>query len=139
MSNVSFKKASVDGLNVFYREAGEKDALALLLLYGFPSASHMFRDLIPLLCDRFRVVAPDLEGFGQSDMPNRAALAYTFDSVARVIDKFTEVAALRRFALYVFDYGAPTGVRLASRRPERINAIISQNGNARDARPTLKS
>lgn len=130
MRKVSFRKVDVDGFDVFYREAGPKDAPAILLLHGFPSASHMFRDLIPLLADRFRLVAPDLPGFGQSDMPDRSSFAYTFDNLARVIDRFTEVVGLSRFAIYVFDYGAPTGFRLTAWHPERITAIISQNGNA---------
>ena len=98
----------------------------LLLLHGFPTASHMFRDLIPLLADRFHMVAPDLPGFGQSDMPARAEFRYTFGNIAGVIEQFTDVIGLDRFALYVFDYGAPTGFRLAMRRPERVAAIISQ-------------
>jgi pimeloyl-ACP methyl ester carboxylesterase len=130
MHNVSFRKANVDGISIFYREAGSPAAPKLLLLHGFPSASHMFRDLIPRLADRFHVVAPDLPGFGQSDMPARARFPYTFDNVAKVIDRFTEVIELGRFALYVFDYGAPTGFRLATWHPDRITAIISQNGNA---------
>jgi pimeloyl-ACP methyl ester carboxylesterase len=130
MRKISFRKVGVDGFNIFYREAGPKDAPVLLLLHGFPSASHMFRDLIPQLADRFRVIAPDLPGFGQSDMPERTKCSYTFDNVAGVIDRFTEVIGLGRFAIYVFDYGAPTGFRLAMRHPERITAIISQNGNA---------
>ena len=130
MHKVSFRKVDVDGFNIFYREAGSKDAPAILLLHGFPSASHMFRDLIPKLPDRFHVIAPDLPGFGQSDMPDRGTFTYTFDNVARVIDRFTEVAGLGRFAIYVFDYGAPTGFRLATWHPERVTAIISQNGNA---------
>jgi pimeloyl-ACP methyl ester carboxylesterase len=130
MRKISFRKVGVDGFNIFYREAGPKDAPVLVLLHGFPSASHMFRDLIPQLADRFRVIAPDLPGFGQSDMPERAKFSYTFDNIAGVIDRFTEVIGLGRFAIYVFDYGAPTGFRIAMRHPERITAIISQNGNA---------
>jgi pimeloyl-ACP methyl ester carboxylesterase len=130
MTKVSFCKVEAKGINVFYREAGPKDSPAILLLHGFPSASHMFRDLIPLLADRFYVIAPDLPGFGQSDMPDRSTFAYTFDNVARIIDRFTEVIGLARFAIYVFDYGAPTGFRLAIWHPDQITAIISQNGNA---------
>jgi pimeloyl-ACP methyl ester carboxylesterase len=130
MFKVSFRKVDVDGFNIFCREAGPRHAPALLLLHGFPSAGHMFRDLIPQLSDRFRVIAPDLPGFGQSDMPDRGEFTYTFDNVARVIDRFTEVVGLVRFAIYVFDYGAPTGFRLVTWHPERVTAIISQNGNA---------
>jgi len=130
MTRIQYRKTDVDGLKVFYREAGRLDAPALLLLHGFPSAGHMFRELIPALSDRFRVVAPDLPGFGQSDMPSRHTFSYTFGKLAEVIERFTEMVGLRRFAIYVFDYGAPTGFRLAVRHPERIAAIISQNGNA---------
>jgi pimeloyl-ACP methyl ester carboxylesterase len=130
MTPVRYRTADVDGFKVFYREAGRPDAPNLLLLHGFPSAGHMFRDLIPQLADRFHIVAPDLPGFGQSDMPPREKFKYTFDNIARVIERFTEVIGLDRFAVYVFDYGAPTGFRLAVRHPERITAIISQNGNA---------
>jgi pimeloyl-ACP methyl ester carboxylesterase len=125
MFKVSFRKVGVDGFNIFYREAGPRDAPAILLLHGFPSAGHMFRDLIPQLADRFHVIAPDLPGFGQSDMPDRGTFSYTFDNVARVIDRFTEVVGLSHFAIYVFDYGAPTGFRLARWHPKRINALIS--------------
>ncbi|SDS53539.1 alpha/beta fold hydrolase [Bradyrhizobium canariense] len=130
MTKIQYRKANVDGFNVFYRQAGRADAPALLLLHGFPSAGHMFRELIPALSDRFRVVAPDLPGFGQSDMPSRDKFSYTFAALAGVIERFTEVIGLVRFAIYAFDYGAPTGFRMAVRRPERITAIISQNGNA---------
>jgi pimeloyl-ACP methyl ester carboxylesterase len=130
MHKVRFGKIDVDGISIFYREAGSTDAPAILLLHGFPSAGHMFRDLIPQLADRFRLIAPDLPGFGQSAMPNRTAFTYTFNNISRVIDRFTQLIGLNRFAIYVFDYGAPTGFRLASWHPERITAIISQNGNA---------
>ena len=130
MSTVTYRKVDVDGINIFYREAGPKDAPTVLLLHRFPTAGHMFRDLIPQLADRFRLVAPDLPAFGQSDMPARDTFAYTFENIANVIDRFTEVIGLSRFAMYVFDYGAPVGLRLAVRHPDRIDAIISQNGNA---------
>jgi pimeloyl-ACP methyl ester carboxylesterase len=130
MSAVQYKKAEVDGFKVFYREAGRVGAPKLLLLHGFPSAGHMFRDLIPQLSDQFHIVAPDLPGFGQSDMPPRDTFKYTFDHIAEVIERFTEVIGFDRFAVYVFDYGAPTGFRLAMRHPERVTAVISQNGNA---------
>jgi pimeloyl-ACP methyl ester carboxylesterase len=130
MSSISYRSADVDGVKVFYREAGRQGAPKLLLLHGFPSSSHMFRDLIPKLADRFHIVAPDLPGFGQSDMPARESFAYTFDHIAEVIGRFTEVIGFDRFAMYVFDYGAPAGFRLAVKHPERIAAIISQNGNA---------
>jgi pimeloyl-ACP methyl ester carboxylesterase len=129
-SVIRYRTANVDGLNIFYREAGMRDAPALLLLHGFPSASHMFRDLIPLLADRFRLVAPDLPGFGQSDMPSRKNFSYTFDNLAQIIDQFCDNVGLSRFGLYIFDYGAPVGLRIALNRPERVTAIISQNGNA---------
>jgi pimeloyl-ACP methyl ester carboxylesterase len=130
MSKIHYRTADVDGFKVFYREAGTAGKPKLLLLHGFPSSSHMFRDLIPLLADRYHIVAPDLPGFGLSDMPSRNEFSYTFDNIARVIDRFTELVGFDRFAVYLFDYGAPTGFRIALKHPERVTAIISQNGNA---------
>jgi pimeloyl-ACP methyl ester carboxylesterase len=130
MASIRYRTADVGGFKVFYREVGNTTAPKLLLLHGFPSAGHMFRDLIPRLADRFHMVAPDLPGFGQSDMPPHDKFGYTFENVARVIERFTEVIGFDRFAVYLFDYGAPTGLRLAIRHPERITALISQNGNA---------
>jgi pimeloyl-ACP methyl ester carboxylesterase len=130
MSTVTYRNVDVDGIRVFYRESGPMEAPTILLLHGFRTAGHMFRDLIPQLADRFRLVAPDLPGFGQSDMPARGTFTYTFDNIANVIDRFAEVIGLHRFAIYVFDYGAPVGFRLALRHSDRITAIISQNGNA---------
>ncbi len=127
---VHHRTAAVDGVTLFYREAGDPLAPTLLLLHGFPSSSHMYRNLIPLLADRFHLVAPDLPGFGFSEAPPRAGFAYTFDHLAQVIERFTEALGLERFALYVFDYGAPVGFRLALRHPERVTAVVSQNGNA---------
>jgi pimeloyl-ACP methyl ester carboxylesterase len=130
MPEIAYRTVDVDGLTVFYREAGSADAPTLLLLHGFPSASHMFRELIPLLAGQFHLVAPDLPGFGKSDMPARGDFDYTFEHITDVIDRLTQVLGLDRFALYVFDYGAPVGFRIATRHPGRITAIISQNGNA---------
>lgn len=130
MPPITYRTVEVDDVKIFCREAGAPDAPALLLLHGFPSASHMFRNLIPLLADRFHLVAPDLPGFGQSDMPPREDFKYTFDNLAKVIERFTEVIGLVRFAIYIFDYGAPVGLRIAAKHPERITAIVSQNGNA---------
>ena len=127
MTAIHYRTANVDGRNVFYREAGPKGAPKLLLLHGFPTAGHMFRDLIPRLADSLHTVAPDLPGFGNSDMPDKAN---TFDRIAETIDRFTETVGFDRYAVYVFDYGAPTGFRLAVKHPDRITAIISQNGNA---------
>jgi pimeloyl-ACP methyl ester carboxylesterase len=130
MSPVRYKIVEVSGTRIFYREARNVGAPKLLLLHGFPSASHMFRELLPLVAEKFDVIAPDLPGFGQSEMPAREKFLYTFENIARVIERFTEIVGFDRFALYIFDYGAPTGLRMAVRHPERITAIISQNGNA---------
>jgi pimeloyl-ACP methyl ester carboxylesterase len=127
---IKYRNATVDGHNIFYREAGSKAAPAILLLHGFPTSSHMFRNLIPDLDDHYHVVAPDLPGFGFSDAPDRKQFRYTFENLAKTIDNFTQTIGLERFAIYVFDYGAPVGLRLALAHPERITAIISQNGNA---------
>jgi len=127
MTDINYRTVNVEGVKVFYREAGSPGASKLLLLHGFPSSSHMYRDLIPLLADRYHIIAPDLPGFGQSDAPKGTN---SFDSIAETIDRFTEIVGFDRYAIYVFDYGAPTGFRLAVKHPERITAIISQNGNA---------
>ncbi len=130
MSQVKYQTVNAGGVEVFYREAGKADAPVLLLLHGFPSSGHMFRDLIPLLAGDYRVIAPDLPGFGLSAMPARGEFSYTFDNLASVMGRFTEALGLTRFAVYIFDYGAPVGLRLALAHPERITAIVSQNGNA---------
>jgi pimeloyl-ACP methyl ester carboxylesterase len=127
---LSYRTAIVEGLRVFYRSAGDPKQPAVLLLHGFPTSSHMFRDLIPALADRYYVVAPDLPGFGYTEAPDRKTFKYSFENLADVIDRFTEVLKLNRYAIYIFDYGAPVGLRLALRHPERISAVISQNGNA---------
>ena len=127
--SVRFHTVDVDGINIFYREAGDATRPTLLLLHGFPTASHMFRDLIPELSARYHIVAPDLPGFGMTQAPARGTFTYRFDNIAKIIGRFTEVLGLARFAIYVFDYGAPVGFRLAVAHPERITAIITQNGN----------
>ena len=126
----SVHKIEADGVNVFYRAAGDPGAPVVLLLHGFPTSSFMFRELIPRLADRFRVIAPDLPGFGFTEVPENRKYTYSFDALARTIEAFTDALGLNRYAIYVFDYGAPTGLRLAMARPERVSAIISQNGNA---------
>ena len=127
---LTFHRQQVGSTSVFYREAGPKHAPVLLLLHGFPTASHMFRDLIPHLADRYRIIAPDLPGFGNTVAPPRGEFIYTFDSLAAVIDGFTEALGLDRYAIYIFDYGAPVGLRLARTHPERVTGIVTQNGNA---------
>jgi len=127
---IRYQYAAVDGARIFYREAGMKNAPAILLLHGFPTSSHMFRNLIPALGDDYRVIAPDLPGFGFSESPDRSRFSYTFANIADVIDEFTQAIGLNHYAIYVFNYGAPVGFRLALAHPERVTAIISQNGNA---------
>ena len=124
------RRVEADGVNVFYREAGAPDAPVVLLLHGFPTSSFQYRELIPRLADRYRVIAPDLPGFGFTEIPEKRNYKYTFDALAKTIEAFTEALHLKRYALYVFDYGAPTGLRLAMAHPERVTAIVSQNGNA---------
>jgi len=126
----SLHKVEADGVKVFYRAAGDPSAPVVLLLHGFPTSSFMFRELIPRLANRFRVIAPDLPGFGFTEVPEQRRYTYSFDALARTIDAFTGALGLNRYAIYVFDYGAPTGLRLAMAHPERVSAIVSQNGNA---------
>ncbi|MGW2702468.1 alpha/beta fold hydrolase [Streptomyces sp. NPDC001340] len=127
---VHHRTVTVRGLDVFYREAGPEDAPVLLLLHGFPSSSHMFRELIPQLADRYRVIAPDHIGFGRSATPAATEFTYRFDELAAITGEFTEQLGLKEFALYVQDYGAPIGLRLALAHPDRVTAIVTQNGNA---------
>ena len=126
----SVHHVEADGVRVFYRSAGEATAPIILLLHGFPASSFMFRNLIPLLADGYRVIAPDLPGFGFTEIPEKRNYQYSFDALADTIEAFTEALGLNRYAIYVFDYGAPTGFRLAMRHPEQVSAIVSQNGNA---------
>ena len=129
-SPVAYKTAQVDGLNIFYREAGSRNDPTILLLHGFPSSSHMFRDLIPKLSDKFHVVAPDYPGFGYSSAPSVDEYDYSFENLANVVEKFTNTIGLKNFTIYVQDYGAPVGYRIAVRNPQRITGLIVQNGNA---------
>ena len=127
---IHYQVAKVDGVDIFYREAGAKSAPAVLLLHGFPTSSQMFRELIPRLADKYHVIAPDYPGFGYSAAPERSKFAYTFDNYASIVEKLTEQIGVKRYALYVMDYGAPVGFRLATKHPERVSAIVVQNGNA---------
>jgi pimeloyl-ACP methyl ester carboxylesterase len=131
-AKVAYRTVKIDGLDIFYREAGPQDAPAVLLLHGFPTSSHMFRNLIPALAGEFHLVAPDYPGFGDSSMPTVEQFEYTFDHLAAVIEKFTEQVGLQKYTLYVQDYGAPVGYRLAVKHPERVEALVVQNGNAYD-------
>ena len=126
----TINRGEADGVSVFYREAGPKDAPVVLLLHGFPASSFQYRELIPRLADKYRVIAPDLPGFGFTEVPEERKYVYSFDSLAKTIEAFIEALGLKRYALYVFDYGAPTGLRVAMAHPERVTAIVSQNGNA---------
>ena len=125
-----FRTISIDGLDIFYREAGSRSNPTILLLHGFPTSSHMFRNLIPALSDRFHVVAPDYPGYGNSSMPTVHEFDYTFDRLAEIVEKFITAIDLQRYSLYMMDYGAPIGFRIAAKHPERVEALIVQNGNA---------
>jgi pimeloyl-ACP methyl ester carboxylesterase len=127
---IHYKSTTIDGVKVFYREAGPKDAPVILLLHGFPTSSHMFRNLIPLLADRYRVIAPDYPGYGQSDAPDHTKFAYTFANLTNIVDNLTEKVGAERYSMYVMDYGAPIGYRLAIKHPDRVESLIVQNGNA---------
>lgn len=124
------KTVKIQGLDIFYREAGPKDAPTILLLHGFPTSSHMFRNLIPALSDKYHVIAPDYPGYGQSSMPRVTEYQYTFDNLAEIVEGLISKLAIQRYSLYVMDYGAPVGYRIAARHPERVQALIVQNGNA---------
>jgi pimeloyl-ACP methyl ester carboxylesterase len=126
----SVHRIETDGIQIFYRSAGDPASPVVLLLHGFPTSSFMFRELIPRLADQYRVIAPDLPGFGFTEVPEKRKYKYSFDALAGTIEAFTDALGLNRYAIYLFDYGAPTGFRLAMRHPERVTAIISQNGNA---------
>lgn len=128
--HVALHTVRADGVDVFYREAGDPAAKTILLLHGFPTSSLMFRELIPRLAQRYHVVAPDLPGFGFTEVPKERGYKYSFDAIAKTIDAFVDAIGLKRYAIYVFDYGAPTGFRLAVAHPERVTALVSQNGNA---------
>ncbi|MFJ3486780.1 alpha/beta fold hydrolase [Pseudomonas sp. NPDC090202] len=127
---ITYQFADADGVRVFYREAGDKARPTLLLLHGFPSSSHQFRQLIPLLAGHFHIIAPDLPGFGFTEVPAERGYVYSFDNLAETLASFVDVLGLKQYAMYVFDYGAPTGLRLAVKHPERVTGLVSQNGNA---------
>ncbi|WP_342052205.1 MULTISPECIES: alpha/beta fold hydrolase [unclassified Cupriavidus] len=129
-STVQYRFADADGVRVFYREAGDASLPTMLLLHGYPSSSHQFRHLIPQLAQRFHVIAPDLPGFGFTEVPASRGYRYTFDDLAKTLEAFVDAVGLQRYAMYVFDYGAPTGLRLAVAHPERVTGLVSQNGNA---------
>ncbi|MDP9811151.1 pimeloyl-ACP methyl ester carboxylesterase [Rhizobium tibeticum] len=129
---IHYRTAKIEGLDIFYREAGPADAPVVLLLHGFPTSSHMFRNLIPLLADRYHVIAPDYPGYGQSASPDRSKFAYTFGGVANIVERLLDHLAVKSYTMYVMDYGAPVGYRLALKHPERVSALIIQNGNAYD-------
>lgn len=129
-SQIRYLKAKIDGVDIFYREAGPRDAPVLLLLHGFPTSSQMFRNLIPLMAEEYRVIAPDYPGYGQSDMPDRKEFSYTFENYANIVDKLTRQIGADSYAIYVMDYGAPVGFRLAVKNPDRVTAFVVQNGNA---------
>src|SRR5262245_10190896 len=129
-ATIHYRHAAIDGVRIFYREAGPADGPAVLLLHGFPTSSHMFRNLIPMLSDRYHVIAPDYPGFGQSDSPDRATFKYTFATFADMVDKLLAERGITRYAMYVMDYGAPVGFRLALKHPHRVSGLIIQNGNA---------
>lgn len=131
-TQVVHRSVKIEGLDIFYREAGPKDAPTLLLLHGFPTSSHMFRNLIPALADKYHVVAPDYPGYGNSSAPSVDDFDYTFDNLAKIIEKFTDQVGLQKYSIYLMDYGAPVGFRLAANRPERVETLIVQNGNAYD-------
>jgi pimeloyl-ACP methyl ester carboxylesterase len=126
----TYRTVSIDGLDIFYREAGSRDNPTILLLHGFPTSSHMFRNLIPALADKFHLVAPDYPGYGNSSMPSVNEFDYTFDNLAEIVEKFIAAIALKKYSLYVMDYGAPIGYRIATKYPERVQSLIVQNGNA---------
>ncbi len=128
--SIKYNTVKIEGIDIFYREAGDKSKPAILLLHGFPTSSFMFRNLIPLLADKFYVVAPDYPGYGQSSMPKVNEFSYSFENLTNIIEKFTNAIGLRKYSLYVQDYGAPVGFRLAVKHPEKVQALIVQNGNA---------